>query len=822
MSTIMQTGTWSDKVSALTLVVQESPLHTSTYFENLLSLARKRSRDNALAALAALKDLLALGHLLPKERKLGYFRQQRGLVAALSGVKDWTTADKLPPGLTREHLIYWAYENWLKKSFFEILKLLQSWLNDAVENARTRSLDFVFELLKEKPEQEENLLRLLVNKLGDSNRKIASKASHRLLQLLTFHSAMKSVVAGAIEEEILFKPGQKNHARYYAAITLNQIPLSTGDPNTANKLLDVYFTVFTALLNKSKNQTENSTKAPQKSPKEQVQKRKRTSEAPPSSNEVDNPDKQLEDKLVAQILTGIHRAFPYSSQDNFPKLEAHIQTLFSITHSSNFGTSLRALTLLQTITSSHFAITSSSNLRDRYMRTLYESLLDPRLITATGKHTMYFNLLYRSLKNDSAIGRVKAFVKRLMQICNVHEPPFIVSVAFLIQELGKNLAVLKSMVSQVEIDAGESDEDEIFYDVPDSDDNGRVNGREAHDEPIAKDEADRKQQKSPKITYDPRKRDPIFAHAEMSSFWDLVPYMRHYHPSVSLFAFSFLPSAQQKSPPKPDPASHTMSHFLDRFAYRNPKPPRDPSSGDPKALHGSSIMQPALASTATADHFIAHRVQQIAQPVSSEDFWRRRAEEVAPEDVFFHRYFNAVGPSKKEAKDRKRKDQTAGTAMGEDEFDEAIGAGEDEIWKALVSSRPELESEGSEEEADDGEEESDEEEFAEAMKGGSEDELDADEGVELNLESDDEEDDADLPGGSGKNANGNIGKNLGDEVEERGGKEEEDDDSEEENVGDSVRTRRAKRRKLSRLPTFASIEDYTKMIEDAEADEDSA
>lgn len=75
MATVMQTGTWSDKVSALTLVIQESPLHTRKHFEQLLGLAGKRSRDNALAALAALKDMLAIGHVLPKDRKLRYFER---------------------------------------------------------------------------------------------------------------------------------------------------------------------------------------------------------------------------------------------------------------------------------------------------------------------------------------------------------------------------------------------------------------------------------------------------------------------------------------------------------------------------------------------------------------------------------------------------------------------------------------------------------------------------------------------------------------------------------------------------------------------------
>jgi len=57
----MTSGTLSDKVSALTLVVQESPVHTTKSFDSLLTLAKKRSRGQAVTALGALKDLLGVG-----------------------------------------------------------------------------------------------------------------------------------------------------------------------------------------------------------------------------------------------------------------------------------------------------------------------------------------------------------------------------------------------------------------------------------------------------------------------------------------------------------------------------------------------------------------------------------------------------------------------------------------------------------------------------------------------------------------------------------------------------------------------------------------
>ena len=820
----MTSGTWNDKVSALTLVVQESPLHTRRQFETLLGLASKRSRDNALTALAALKDMLAQGHVLPKDRKLRYFAKQPSLLSAFQGSKTWSPGDELPGGLTKQHLLYWAYEDWLKRSYFEILRLMESWLGDAIENARTRSLDFVFELLKEKPEQEENLLRLLVNKLGDTNNKIASKASHRILRLQAFHPSMKAILASAIQSEILLKPGQNNHAKYYAAITLNQFVLTASDPDTANKLLDIYFGVFVDLLNKSKTETKQG-KRSLKPTEGEDKKRKSKPSLPP--DDPSNPDKQLEDKLVAQILTGIHRAFPYTSQENTEQLERHIQTLFSITHSSNFGTSLRALTLLHTITSSHTAVINSSNMRDRFMRSLYESLLDPRLISATGKHTMYLNLLYRSLKDESNMARVKAFVKRLLQICAVHEPPFMVSVLYLVNELVHAFPSLKSMATQAEAFFDESDNEEVFHDVPDDDATVDADNAGLHN-------SSKSDQHSTSLKYrgyDPRKRDPLHANADLATLWDVNPYIQHYHPSVTLFAKSLMPSSSMhkaQKPLRPDPASHSLTHFLDRFAYRNPKPVRDASSGDPKALRGQSLMQPALASSGTTDHFLTSHTGKGETPVSSELFWQKRADQVAPDDVFFHRYFSAVGPSRKAAKDRKSTDQSAGTGAGAEEFDDEIGANEDEIWKALVSSRPGVEEE--EEEEDEGDDEVDDagvdEDFEKAMMNGSDD---SDEfgGVELNLESDDEEADDGEAGGTMAELDGDVDGvdhgevELEDDEDIFGAEENEAEESHSEDE-DAKSKRKAKRRKLTSLPTFASVDDYAKMIEDGEADRDNA
>jgi ribosome biogenesis protein MAK21 len=107
LSTIMTSGTQSDKLSALTLAISASPLHCQKQLEALLGMAKKKSRNEAVQAVAALKDLLT-GNLLP-DRKLLYFGKQPGLE---SSAKD-------------EALILWTFEDWLKGWYFQVLQVIE-------------------------------------------------------------------------------------------------------------------------------------------------------------------------------------------------------------------------------------------------------------------------------------------------------------------------------------------------------------------------------------------------------------------------------------------------------------------------------------------------------------------------------------------------------------------------------------------------------------------------------------------------------------------------------------------------------------------------
>lgn len=315
----MSSGTLEDRVSALTLLVQESPVHNRKAFGSLLALGKKKSRNQALIALGALKDLLSQGSVLPANRKLRSFTKQPALLSALSEstlAKNWALSDAIPGRVQKIHLIYWAYEDWLKKAYLELLRTLEVWSNDEIEFARARALTFVWELLKERPEQEENLLRLLINKLGDKEKKISSRASYLLLQLQIHHPLMKGIIVSAIESDLLFRPGQSLHAKYYAVITLNQTVLSTKEKDVANKLLAIYFKLFAFLLAEPYKRDYSDSKPKHTSLNGIAPQRRKIKLKNKKKVEVQNNDVDLREKLISQLLTGVNRAFRFAQNDD--------------------------------------------------------------------------------------------------------------------------------------------------------------------------------------------------------------------------------------------------------------------------------------------------------------------------------------------------------------------------------------------------------------------------------------------------------------------------------------------------------------------------
>lgn len=757
-------STLSDRISAVTLLLQSSPLHNLKPLELLMSMSGKPSREESSRATRALADWFASGGGLGTD-KLHYFRDQPELPQAAAAYKSGVT-DQL-----KTCLCLWAFEDYLKRTYFAFVQLLERQTHDTLVFMRRQAVTQVYVLLRDKSEQEHNLLRLLTNKLGDPDRSVASKASTHLMELLQVHPAMKPIVLREVSEAVLRSQqpsaGQhvkgNQHATYYGVLTLNQTLFVESDAPLANDIFTVYFQLFDVCL-----QEEEQPDAESEPAKDKKRWRDRHKATPASQNKAAS---DVYNRLLAGILTGIRRVFPFTTLST-DALDRHLDTLFRITHTHSFNIAIQALQLIFQV-----AIGTSSNgeaargfsphVADRYYRILYDSLLDSRLAT-TSKQAMYLNLVYKSIKADADPERVKALVKRLCQILNVQEPPFIVGALVLLGELLKAKPGLRAMLTEAEEEGVEH-----FEDVDD--------------------EAPSKPSHTPIVSsYDGRKRDPRFAHAGDTALWDLLTLKNHYHPSVRLNAMQLLQGEKVTS--DADLTLNTLMHFLDRFVFKNPKK----RSG----VKGSSIMQPSL-SDAQGD-VLVRRTDAPLSYVNTAAFWSQKPENIPADQQFFHQYFQTK--LKRSHVPEKPQEQPAEEEASEPATDDEE---EDEIWKAMKSSMPSHE-EGDDVDQDD---EDDDDELlaqlkADAELDGSEpDEVD-DDGHESASVSDDEDDNED---------DGMFLEDEEDLVPFTNFEDEEEDApaagtkrSADEADDDATRSSRSKRRAM---PAFASAEDYAHMLD---------
>ena len=166
------------------------------------------------------------------------------------------------------------------------------------------------------------------------------------------------------------------------------------------------------------------------------------------------------------------------------------------------------------------------------------------------------DLLYSAIKLDPYQKRVKAFGKRLLQNSVNAEPTFIISILLLLSRLVKDQTCLKSMV--VNPFSGNKLGQELSTTLP------------------------------PDEQYDPMKREPRFANADNSIFWELLLLKRHYHPTVQVFADKILKMEELTYNGNPL-LDFSLVNMLDRFSFKKAKRRQSKSSGFQKLLDKNKV-----------------------------------------------------------------------------------------------------------------------------------------------------------------------------------------------------------------------------------------
>ncbi|XP_053470421.1 CCAAT/enhancer-binding protein zeta [Ictalurus furcatus] len=605
MKSVVSTGTLPDRMAAMTVLIQDAPVHSLEHIENLIVMMRKKGgRRQGHMAVDTLKELL-LSDLLPENRKLQTFSQRPfdKLEERASGNRD----------VRDRRLVLWYFEHLLKLQLAEFVTALDALAHDSVLATKTKALTTAHELLCNQPEQERALLMHVVNKLGDPEYKIASKASYLLETLLRKHPLMKSVVCTEVER-LMFRPNISAKAQYYAACFLNQVVLSHDETELATKLITVYFSFFRLCIKK----------------------------------------KEVESKMLGALLSGVNRAYPYTKAGD-EAVREQLDTLFKVVHLVKFSTAVQALMLLFQV------MDSQQSVSDRYYVALYKKLLDPGL-SVSSRQSMFLNLLYKSLKADIVLRRVKAFVKRLLQVSCDQSPTFACGALFLVSEVMKAKPGLKLLLQEGD------EEEEKFQDLRDDDDDEEERFVDA--DKIEEGQSVKPQQNKPAASwvhhqnfegrkdmqmYDPIHRNPLYCGANHSTLWELQKLADHFHPSVALFAKTILQGEhiQYTGDPLQD---FTLIRFLDRFVFRNPKQVKGKQNTD------ATVMQPKHKQS-------MNNIRSL--PVNCEEFLAKEETQIPVDEVFFYRFFKKREREKSLKKPR-GDDAESVEDVDDDEFEQML------------------------------------------------------------------------------------------------------------------------------------------------------
>ncbi|XP_063758542.1 LOW QUALITY PROTEIN: CCAAT/enhancer-binding protein zeta [Eleginops maclovinus] len=575
MKTVVSSGVLADRMAAMTVLIQDAPVHTLEHVENLVAMVKKKgSRRMGLMALDTLRELL-LSDLLPENRKLRAFAEHPfdQLEEKASGNRD--ARDR--------RLILWYFEHHLRHHVAEFVAALDTVAHDTVAATKAKALATAHEMLCSRPEQERALLMQVVNKLGDPEYKTAAKASYLLESLLHKHPNMKAVVSCEVER-LMFRPNISPKAQYYAVCFLSQVMLSHDESDLAAKLITIYFSFFRACVKK----------------------------------------KDIESKMLSVLLSGVNRAYPYAGTGD-EKVKEQLDTLFKVVHLVKFNTAVQALMLLFQV------MDSQQSISDRYYVALYRKLMDPGL-SSSSRHSMFLNLLYKSLKADIVLRRVKAFVKRLLQVSAEQSASFACGALFLVSEVMKSKPALKILL----LEDGDGEE-EAFKDLAEEDEDEEERFVDADKQEEERVQSHRRQSHRAKPSaswvhhqnleggkrqqsYDPLHRNPLFCGADHTTLWELQRLAAHFHPSVSLFAKTILEggSILYSGDPLQD---FTLTRFLDRFVFRNPKQMKGKQHTD------SSALTPR------------QRFPLKSVPVNCEEFLTKDESLIPVDQIFFHRFF---------------------------------------------------------------------------------------------------------------------------------------------------------------------------------------
>lgn len=255
---------------------------------------------------------------------------------------------------------------------------MQNAIQGSRDNGKKQAIICAAKLLSYAPEKEQMLLSMLVNKLGDPSKFIASKALHHLTEVSLKHPAMCGVIANETEK-FLFRNNITEHAQHFALCFLSQLA-PHGNLDVCAKLVNICLSFFKIVVKNG----------------------------------------QINSKTMQSILLCLKNSIGDVVRANkeLPGTDSGFMskdtqdTIYRLVQFANIKVSLQTLGLLLEIVT----LPGTEQMHQRFYNALYRKLLDPELSTCGAKYAaLFLHIVHRAVHCDKNVSRAHAFIKRLLQ-----------------------------------------------------------------------------------------------------------------------------------------------------------------------------------------------------------------------------------------------------------------------------------------------------------------------------------------------------------------------------------------------------------------------
>jgi len=416
-------------------------------------------------------------------------------------------------------------------------------------------------------------------------------------------------------------------------------------------------------------------------------------------------------KVMNQVVRGMNRIIPQIKSFKFLNefLEENLEHFFRFARLTTSKLSIQILLFLFHILKHDFY----SKLCERFLNLIYDFVKLPTLFDSQLVEQV-FDLLFNIIKDDYSSERSIAFIKRILETVMHCEPRIIIASLLFFAKISQEKIILKTMLANKHAQIGKlksalgngvtnlNDEEEHFVDVVESEDEALVKKRSNNKKSTeasastnkpatqSKEKASEGTPKESTVTsFDPKKRNPLFAGAELSTLWELLYYKTHYNPTVRKITNLILNNDLDKLDYKGNPLlDFTNAAVLSRISMKN-------------------IKQNSLVKKGKSN--VARNLRY--QPITFENYKELLFDDERAMQLYFENKVSSLSLEKERSLKRKRKREDG------DEFDEEAEIDEfadDLIEKEMKKMNPdEQEAQDDDEVGEEGQEGDDDEGFSE-------------------------------------------------------------------------------------------------------------